>query len=475
MTWNRREVLGTLGIASASTLLATLGCRQPPQVARPTAPQVSTQVRTWLRDAIARLAAVYPTAHALAVSRHRVTAAIDTGGMGVARSGRTGVVLTVRDRAGVWREQVTSELTEAGVLAAVRRLVGTSTARAPVEFGAEPRPTPTAAPVDDYALRNRAGQIMRADQTASSRIVYAAALIDVDDVTVWSIAPGHDRESYLRRVRKHATRAAWNGNQPVVSEVARGWIGDLDDQRLTTDDVTEASRRALQLMTPGTFEDGERTVVLEPSVTTAIVDAAVRGLLTSEAARRPEVARRLPIGAAVAAPALTLVDDPTTPAAYGGFAFDDRGTPAAPTTLLDAGHVAGRLERGRRAGHVGRLEAAPSHLVLRPGTLPTRELFDDGYLLEGATTTVFDPSSDRIVIGIARAREIKHGSDTGRVFADVELVGDLGALLAAVTAVGAESRTIVIRDERDGEPTWRSIAAPWLRSRGLVRVRRSQA
>jgi len=44
-----------------------------------------------------------------------------------------------------------------------------------------------------------------------------------------------------------------------------------------------------------------------------------------------------------------------------------------------------------------------------------------------------------------------------------------------VTAVGAESRTVVIRDERDGEPTWRSIAAPWLRSRGLVRVRRSQA
>lgn len=475
MRWNRREVLGSLGVASASTLLLALGCGAPAPAKRPTAPQVSTQVRAWLRDAVARLAAVYPSVHALGVRRQRVTAAIDTGGMGVARSARDGVVLTVRDARGLTREQLTGDLTEAGVLAAVRALVGKSRTRAPVEFGRERPAVASPTPVDEYALRNRAGQIMRADTSNSSRIVYAAALIDVDDITVWSVAPGHDRESYVRRVRKQATRAAWNGSQPVVSEVARGWTGDLDDQQLTTDDVTTASRHALQLMTPGAFADGERTVVLEPSIVAAIVDAAVRGLFTGSAARRPEVARRLAPGAPLVAPALTLVDDPTARGAYGGVPFDDRGAPSHATTLLDAGRVAGRLEAVRRRGHVGPLEAAASHLILKAGAVPAVQLFDEGLLLEGATTAVFDPSSDQIVIAAARARELKAGSETGRVFADVELVGSLGSLLGAVTGVAAETGTFAMRDDRGGEPSWRSLVTPWIRSHGLVRARRSIA
>ena len=330
---------------------------------------------------------------------------------------------------------------------------------------------------------------MRNDKTSSSRIVYASALIDIDDVTVWSIAPGMDLESQTRRVRKHAARAAWNGTRPTVSETERGWVGDVDDHQLTEEDVTGASRNAMLLMTPGAFQDGEATVVLEPQVTATIIDAAVRGLLTSSAARRPEVGHRLALGATVAAPALTLIDDPRTRGAYGGFAFDDEGQPATPITLLDQGRVAGRLAdraavldkravaagRGRRPGHVGPLAPAPSHLRLSPGTVARRDLLGDGWVLEGQVGAVFDPASDRVVVAVARAKEMKHGATTGRVFADVELVGDLSALLAGVDAVGEDTGTRVIREELGGEPMWRSIEVPWLRTRGLVRARRRSA
>lgn len=477
-------MLAGLGLGSASLLLA-FGCGAPARQVR-VAPLVRSDVRAWLRDAVARLAAVYPQVHALAVSRRRTTAAIDILGTGVARSRRDGVVLTVRDKDGTWREQVTDELSQAGIQAAARALAPGSVRAVDLVFPQPPRSPREPMQIADDALRNRVGAIMRNDKSNSSRIVYAAAMIDIDDVTVWSIDPGMDLEQQVRRVRKRATRAAWNGSRPSVSEVERGWIGEVDDQQLTEDEVTGASTNAMLLMTPGAFADGEQTVVLEPSVTASIIDAAVRGLLTATAARRPEVNRRLALGAAVAAPSLTLVDDPRTPGAYGGFAFDDEGEPAAAVTLLDQGRVAGRLGdraavaarlslaagRGRRPGHVGALGPASSHLRLLPGSGTRQSLYSEGWLLEGKLGAVFDPSSDRIVVAVARAKEIKNGGLTGRVYADVEVVGDLAALLAGVSGVAEEAGTSAIREELGGEPLWRSIEAPWLRSRALVRARR---
>jgi TldD protein len=184
-----------------------------------------------------------------------------------------------------------------------------------------------------------------------------------------------------------------------------------------------------------------------------------------------------------------LIDDPGAAGAYGGFAFDDEGVAASPITLLDHGRLADRLGdraavlgdraavagRGRRPGHVGRLAPMPSHLRLVPGTAHRRSLVDDGWSLEGKVGAVFDPASDRIVVEVARARELKHGNETGRVFADVELVGELAPLLASVSGVAAQTAVSVRRDELAGEPLWRSIEAPWLRARAMIRARRRPA
>ena len=474
MSWNRRELLAGLGVGSASLLVA-FGCGAPvQQVKRQVA--VRSDVRAWLRDAVSRLATVYPQVHALAVSRRRTTAAIDILGTGVARVRRDGVVFTVRDKNGIHRELVTAELSEAGVQAAVRALAPGKPRPGNVRFPLPPAPAPEPKALAELGLKNRVGAIQRLDRSDSSRIVYAAAAIDIDDVTVWSIAPGIDLEQQRRRVKKHVVRAAWNGTRPSVSTVERGWTGEVDDQQLSEEEVTGASLNAMLVMTPGAFADGDAQVVLEPGVTAMIVDAAVSGLLTSAAARRPEVARRLALGATVAGPNLTLVDDPRAAAAYGGFTFDDEGATAELVTLLDGGRVAGRLDKGRmrRAGHVGLLAPVPSHLRLSPGTGTRSDLYGDGWLLEGKVSAAFDPASDRIVVACARARELKAGALTGHVFADVELVGDLATMLAKVDGIAAESATAVLLDDIGGEPLWRSIEAPWLRTRGIVRARRRQ-
>ena len=58
------------------------------------------------------------------------------------------------------------------------------------------------------------------------------------------------------------------------------------------------------------------------------------------------------------------------------------------------------------------------------------------------------------------------------MFADVELVGSMAKLLASVTEVAKETAVMSYRDEVDGEPRWHSIEAPYVRTRGLIRMRR---
>lgn len=464
MTWNRREVLATLGVGAAHALLACTRPQAP--VARPSVDP--GEVRTWLRDAVAKLhAAGFTHARALAVTRRRVSAAIDVLGAGVARSRSDGVVLSTGSA-----EQVTCDLSRAGVLAAARALAGKLGGAARLDFGPPPARIAEPRARHDDELLARVSALAGRDGDLSSRIIYSAASIELDDAHVWAIGPGHDLEQRTTRVRKVITRVAWNGTRPIVSEAARAWAGDLDEQDLADADLVAARENALILTTPTAFPDGEHAVALEPSVVAVLADAAVRTLMTTAAARRPEVARGLAVGRQVAAPILTLVDDPAAAGAYGGYAFDDRGVVASPTMLLDRGQVVGVLAPRRRPGHIGRLEPAPSHVRLAPGTTPREGLLADGFELEGGTTATVDPASDRVVVAAARAHELKGGTRTGRVYADIELASALAPLLASVSAATPTTTSFGLRDEVDHQPRFRSIEAPWLRARALLRARR---
>lgn len=428
-----------------------LACGAPAQSVR-RANRERAELRARLQDAIAILhGAGFKDAHALAVSRHRITAALDVLGGGVARSTCDGLVLSIAGR-----EHVTNDLTRDGILAAAHLLAGK--VKAKVDFGRPPGPLPAMRPdldsVSDGQLLTRVAAMAGRDRGVSSRIVYSAAVLDIDDAHVWSIAAGRDLEQRLVRVRKSITRVAWNGTRPVIGESMRAWTGGIDDQDLSDDEVVRAREDALALMTPRAFAHGEHACVLEPGVAAAMIDAAVRAL--------PQTS----------SPALSIVDDPTAASAYGAYQFDDRGEPARAVTLVENGNTVSRDLRQRRPGHIGLFAPQPSHLRVAPGKATQSNLLDAGYMLEGASGASVDAATGQLIVAAQRARELAGGAPTGRMYADVELVGDIGAVLTAITGATAETRSIGIREEIAGQPTWRSIETPWLRTKALVRARR---
>jgi TldD protein len=59
------------------------------------------------------------------------------------------------------------------------------------------------------------------------------------------------------------------------------------------------------------------------------------------------------IGQAIAAPTISVLDDPTLPGRRGSYAFDDEGTPAAPTVLVENGILKGWLHSRATAAKMG--------------------------------------------------------------------------------------------------------------------------
>jgi predicted Zn-dependent protease len=167
-----------------------------------------------------------------------------------------------------------------------------------------------------------------------------------------------------------------------------------------------------------------------------------------------------------AAAALTLVDDPTSPAAFAGHALDDAGAPARPTTLASGGapFAAGPWGSARRSGPRWQLARAPTHLELAAGAATAGALESAvaaGVVLDGVRDLRLDDDG-YVVVRVSRARELARGQRTGRVWGDLELRGDVGELLAGVIGVSSDRAAVALAD--DGPA--RDALVPWLVTRG---------
>lgn len=124
------------------------------------------------------------------------------------------------------------------------------------------------------------------------------------------------------------------------------------------------------------ISSGRYRVVLDAEAAADLI-GAFAGMFSGKAleeGKSPLVGRA---GAAVAAAALTLIDDPLRPGAFGSRPFDAEGTPARAVTLIDRGRFVDALHNGptgARAGtgttghaarhYKGELGVAPTNLVL---------------------------------------------------------------------------------------------------------------
>jgi predicted Zn-dependent protease len=478
--WSRRDVLGALGGAAASTIL--WACRPAAGTLVTPRIDIAESFRQRLRDAVARLSGAFAEATVLASVRTHTVATADAGGRAVRAEIATSLVLSAKDATGRRFERITADVTTDGIDAAVLALLDGRTPRGwSGTFGsAADGPEPPAA--DDPARAHAADFTRAADELyaralagGSSRVVYRAGYVEIDDSSVWFV--GSQRDAYQRLVRGRAGAmfVAWSGARPSVGLAeAAGPIGLAAAARVSDADIAAAAAHAVELMTPGAAPDGDVAVVLDPSVTAAVIEAAVADVMTADGWRRPDLAAR---AAWTASPMLTVADDPGV-ACYGGYVFADDGRDAARQVLIDRGAPQAPLAAARRPGYVGVARAAAGHVVVDPGERTRDDLFAaarTGLLVEDAGVARVDPVRWDVVVPVGRARRIDGGRRTGHVYADLEVRAPVPALLGAIAGVSHDVQAFARRAVVDGEPLWRSTSAPAVLTRAHVAPRTRRA
>jgi TldD protein len=168
--------------------------------------------------------------------------------------------------------------------------------------------------------------------------------------------------------------------------------------------------------------------------------------------------------------AVTIVSDPTVPGTRGSFAFDDEGTPAVRTTLVDQGVIAATLssrESAARAGLAitgaarsdgwGYLPVCFStHVFLQPGDGGTlEELLErmgDGYLIDDNRSWSIDDRRLNFQFGTEVAYEVR-GGRRGRLLKNFSYGGVTPQFWGSVEAVaGAEEFRVFGYPCGKGEP-----------------------
>ncbi|MDH3753546.1 MAG: TldD/PmbA family protein [Acidimicrobiia bacterium] len=215
-------------------------------------------------------------------------------------------------------------------------------------------------------------------------------------------------------------------------------------------DAAERATRLLGATKPST----ERlTVVLDPFVTAQLL-SIVGGTLTGEAVQKGRSLFAERLGESVASRLLTLVDDPTDPAAFSATETDGEGLASRRNPLIEDGVLGAFLQNtytGRRAGTASTGSAVRGYsstpgvgcmaLALVPGDKSQAELIsgiDNGLLVQGVAGlhSGVNPISGDFSTG-AEGLLIRDG-ELAEPVREVTIASTLQRMLLDVSAVGSD-------------------------------------
>ena len=209
-----------------------------------------------------------------------------------------------------------------------------------------------------------------------------------------------------------------------------------------------AAEEAIALSRAELTPAGKRTIILHPSQLSLQIHESVghpteldRVLgeeisLAGASFLLPEQLDRLEFGSEL----VNLTADATTPLGPGTFGFDDEGTPATATPLVERGRFVGYLSGrdsaarlGRPSGSAARSESFARLPIVRmvnvnlePGAGSLDDLIsgvDDGLLMASNKSWSIDDLRLNFQFSCEIAYEIKGGRRTGRVFKNPLYVG----------------------------------------------------
>ena len=169
---------------------------------------------------------------------------------------------------------------------------------------------------------------------------------------------GNTDGSYIEQQQVHVisriSAQARDGSDVQQAGFSLGSQGDYDVVRDLDDDVVDAAKRAVGLLTAKSIDGSERTVILDPVLAGVFVHEAFGHLSEGDNVYENEKLREIMyMGRKFGGKHLNFTDSAAIPGLRGSFKYDEEGTPATRTALVREGELVGRLHSRETAAKMG--------------------------------------------------------------------------------------------------------------------------
>ncbi len=248
--------------------------------------------------------------------------------------------------------------------------------------------------------------------------------------------------------------------------------------------ATRAARRAARMLDARPAPAGAMPVVLAAEAGGTMIHEAVGHGLEADLVLDGHSVYAGRIGDRIAGDRITVVDDPTLPGRRGSYAFDDEGTPAQRTVLVDGGILRGFLHSretadrmGARPTGNGRRESyrdvplpRMSNTFIAPGTDDPDDILratPNGLYVTRMGGGQVNTVSGDFVFEVAEGFRIENGRK-GEPVRGATLVGNGPRVLATIDRVGSDLGFGIGTCGKDGQGVPVADAQPTLRIPELV-------
>ena len=277
------------------------------------------------------------------------------------------------------------------------------------------------------------------------------------------------------------TCVASAGAELVTGYESHGGAGGLEliEERTPEDIARVAARRAISALTGRPSPAGRMPVVLSSSAGGTMVHEAVGHGLEADLATDGLSIYEGRIGETIASPLVTVYDDATLAGKRGSFHFDDEGTPAERTTLIQAGVLRGYLRdrlsamraglrstgNGRRESYRFRPIVRMTNTMIAPGPHDPAEILrttERGLFVRQMGGGEVETVSGNFVFEVTEGYLIEHGA-VGQPVRGATLTGNGPEVLASIDRVGRDLGFGIGTCGKDGQSVPVADAQPTIR------------
>ena len=298
------------------------------------------------------------------------------------------------------------------------------------------------------------------------------------------LAPDRDLEQNLMWMTGSVVAIASRGQEIKMSHKGYSHLGGAELLSGMDSDVENTVKVVEELLNSEPLVPGEYDCICTPEVTGMIVHEAFgHGVEMDMFVKKRALAEKY-VGEYVASPLVTMHDGAAVVPETGSYFFDDEGTMAHDTVIIEKGVLRRGISdylsartlgteptgNGRRESYRRKAYTRMTNTYFEGGSDSVEDMIasvKDGLLLCEPSSGMEDPKNWGIQCMVSYAREIKDGKLTGRIFSPIVLTGYVPDLLKSITMMSPAVELGGGGMCGKGYKEWVKVSdgGPWIRAR----------